>query len=114
MGTDYKSMLDRVMSFVSDRLGVDKSRMTEKTSIEDDFGIAGLDTLTFYEEFFTEFGISNPTDFNADQYVTSENMQIGVFIKSFFSTTTGKTFKTKSVSLKHLTNVALRGKWYEE
>jgi hypothetical protein len=114
METDYKSMLDRIMTFVSDRLGVDKSKITEQTSIEDDFGIAGLDTLTFYEEFFTEFKISNPTDFNVGQYVTSENMQVGVFIKSLFSTTTRKTFKTTSVSLKHLTNVALRRKWYEQ
>ena len=114
MVTDYNSMLDRVMTFVSDRLGVDKSKLTENSLIEDDVGIAGLDTLTFYEEFFNAFKIANPNDFNSDQYVTSDNLQIGLFVKSIFSTKARQLLRTKNISIGHLANVALKHKWYDQ
>lgn len=113
MVTDYDLMLDKVLTFVSVGLGIDKSKLTEQTLIEHDVGIAGLDTLTFYEEFFKEFGIVNPTDFNPDHYVTSEHLPIALIIKSIFSAKARLALATKNTSIKHLTNVALKGKWYE-
>jgi hypothetical protein len=114
METEYNLMLDRIITFVSDRSGIEKSKLTENSLIEDEIGIAGLDTLTFYEEFFKDFEIDNPSDFNSHQYVTSENLQIGLIIKSIFSTKARQTLKTKSVSVRHLVDVALKRKWHDQ
>jgi hypothetical protein len=44
-------MLEEVIKFVALKCGIPKSEITKELKIESDFGLAGLDTITFYEEF---------------------------------------------------------------
>lgn len=110
MDNHYEITLESVKNFVSENLGADKNKLTEQTKIEEDLGIAGLDTITFYETFFDKFKISNPSDFNVDEYITSENLEIGAFFKSLFSKSQRN--KTKNNTIQHLTHVAMKQKWY--
>ena len=114
MEISYDKMVEIVKAFISNNIGIDKSKLNEETKIESDVGMAGLDTLIFYENFFSEFKIDIPEDFNTDKYITSENLQIGLFAKSVFSKEARKKLRTKENTIRHLTNVALKRKWYEE
>ncbi len=94
-------MLDRVIEFASHRLGIPKGKITPYSKIENDFGMAGLDTISFYEAFFAEFGVTNPEEFPVNDYVTSEN-----FSFSFK--------RPKSLTIGHLAKVAESKRWFEE
>lgn len=114
MENDYPIMLKNVIDFISNHLGIDKSKLNENTKIEDDVGIAGLDTISFYEDFFCEFQIDNPHDFNSDKFISPENMNFYSFFKSIFSKNTNKELEIENITIRHLTNVAIKRKWYEE
>lgn len=114
MNSDYQEMLEAVKSFVSVKLGASDRELSENTKIEEEFGIAGLDTIAFYENFFDEFHIVNPEDFNAIIYVTSENLELGRFIKSIFYKTEREKLRGKDATIGHLARVALMKRWFEE
>lgn len=114
MKVDYENMLEVLNIFVSTKTGIEKSKLTEETKIEGDVGIAGLDTYQFYDDFFTEFKITNPSDFEVDEYVTSENLEIGKLFNSIFSKTQRQKLKTKNNTIRHLINVAVAKKWSDE
>ena len=108
-------MLDAIKDFVSLKLGIKKSLLTEQTKIEDDVCIAGLDTWTFYEYFFTEFEISNPPDFDLDRYASPEMvLDLKKLFKQLLSKSYRERTRRKNVTLKHLAVVALTKKWTEE
>ena len=107
-------MEEKVKEFVSSRLGVPKEQITMDSKIESDFGMAGLDTISFYDEFFQEFEIKNPEDFELDRYVTSENLEIGLIVKSIFSKSARRKLKIEEVSINHLIKVAETKFWIGE
>ncbi|MEH0157314.1 DUF1493 family protein [Limibacter armeniacum] len=107
-------MKEKVKEFVSSRLGVPKKQITMDSKIESDFGMAGLDTISFYHEFFKEFEIENPQDFDLDRYVTSENLEIWLIVKSIFSKSAREKLRIEEVSINHLINVAETKFWTEE
>lgn len=110
----YISMLQKVIAFTSEFMGIDQDQLSEHTKIESDVGMAGLDTILFYEAFFTAFKISNPQDFNADLYVTPEVLQPRLLLKSVFSKKARSQLKIRDITLKHLAEVALKREWFEE
>jgi Protein of unknown function (DUF1493) len=114
MNTDYYKVLQRVIALVSDKTGIEESELNENTKIEEDVGLAGLDTLEFYEEFFTTFQINNPQDFDSNKYISPENIDLFSVIKSIFSKKARQKFNLKNNTVEHLTNVALKKRWYEE
>jgi Protein of unknown function (DUF1493) len=114
MKTDYSMMLERVIALISAKTGIEGSKLNENTKIEEDVGLAGLDTIEFYEEFFTEFRIDNSQDFDSSKYISPENIDLFSVIKSIFSKKTRHEFNLKNNTIKHLTNVALKKRWYEE
>lgn len=107
-------MLEEVIEFVALRCGIPKFKITKELKIESDFGMAGLDTIQFYEEFFEVFKIQNPEDFDMDRYVTSENLEFKLIVKSLFSKIARQKFKTKDISIGHLAKVAETKYWVEE
>lgn len=114
MKTDYSIMLERVIALISVQTGIEESELNENTKIEEDVGLAGLDTIEFYEEFFTEFQIDNPQDFDSNKYISPENIDLFSTLKSIFSKRVRHEFDLKNNTIKHLTNVALKKRWYEE
>jgi acyl carrier protein len=104
-------MEDKVKQFISDKLGVSINKFSLDSTIESDFGIAGLDTISFYNEFFAEFEIKvSKDDFNIDEYVTSENPEIWKAITAFFSKSKTRS-KVNEVSVRHLIKVAEAKVW---
>ncbi len=63
-------LFDRIKLFVSAKTGVEVSALHRRTKVESDLGMAGLDTIIFYEDFFQEFQISRPEGFDFEKYVT--------------------------------------------
>lgn len=114
MELEYDKMLKKVITLISAQTGIEKSKLNENTKIEDDVGLAGLDTISFYEEFFTEFQIDNPQDFDSGMYISSENIDLLSVLKSIFSKKVRQEFQLKNNTIKHLTNVALKRRWYDE
>ena len=114
MTETYDTMLEKVKAFVVEKLGLALSGLTENTKLEQDAGLAGMETLIFYDDFFTEFRIRNPEDFNADRYVTSETPEFGKVIRALFSKARRRELRARSVTLRHLAQVALRREWFEE
>ena len=111
------SMTERVIDFVTNNTGVAKAKINLDSKIESDFGMAGLDTISFYEDFFMEFEIKNPEDFILDNYVTSEglsNLNLILIFKSIFSKTAREQLRIKEVSIRHLVKVAESKYWVEE
>jgi hypothetical protein len=113
MKTDYSIMLERVIALISAKTGIEESKLNENTKIEEDVGLAGLDTMELYEEFFTIFQIHNPQDFDSNKYISPENIDLFGIIKSIFSKKIRHEFNLKNNTIKHLTNVALKKRWYE-
>jgi acyl carrier protein len=107
-------MEEKIKEFVSSRLGIPIEEITMESKMESDFGVAGLDTISFYEEFFRKFEIRNPEDFNIDRYVATENIEIVLMIKSIFSQNSGQNLRIKEVSIEHLIKVAETKFWIEE
>jgi len=101
------------MDFITRKLGIDKSELTDKTTIEDDVGLAELDTYIFYDDFFVEFEISNPKDFNVDEYVSPTIYSPFLILKGIFSKKARNKMKSKSTTIEHLTKVAMEKKWRE-
>ena len=52
----------RVKAIIVDKLGVEKSEVTETASFTNDLGADSLDTVELIMEFEKEFGISIPDD----------------------------------------------------
>ncbi|MGB3779933.1 MAG: DUF1493 family protein [Tunicatimonas sp.] len=107
-------MLEKVICFTVSKLGTPNSDITKNSKIESDFGISGLDTISFYEEFFKEFGVKNSEAFKWDRHVSSENLELELLVKSIFSKQAREKLKTKDVSIKHLTKVAETKIWVDE
>ena len=53
---------DRVIDIVAEQLGVDKEKVTPKTSFVNDLGADSLDTVELVMELEEEFDISIPDD----------------------------------------------------
>jgi hypothetical protein len=107
-------MQDKILTFVSEELGIEKSKLSMNSKIEDDFGIAGLDTILFYERFFEKFEINDFQDFNINRHVTSERLIPKDLVKILFSKKYRTNNKTKQVTLRHLSNVAAKKIWHDE
>lgn len=105
---------NKVIQFISSNLGVPIHKITLDSKIETSFGIAGLDTLIFYDEFFTTFEIVNPEDFSIDDYITPEGVNLFLALKSLFSKSAREQFKTKDISVRHLVKIAETKQWTEE
>lgn len=107
-------MENEVKLFISIKLGIPIDEIHKESKIEADFGLAGLDTMLFYDTFFTEFDIVNPEDFDLDEYVTPDVPNFRLLIKSFFSKAAREKMRVKTVSVGHLVRVAEARKWFEE
>ena len=104
-------MLELVKAFVSKKLGVPIYQIHEETTIESDLRIIGLDTISFFEEFFNEFKIENPEDFKTDLYVTPEVFDPIGAVRSLISKEYRDKHKIKEVSISHLVMVAELRRW---
>ena len=107
-------MKEKVFEFLIQKLGVAYHDFNLNSKIESDFGLYGLDTFTFYEQFFKEFAIENLEDFEFDRYVSSENWDIGLIIKSLFLNSAREKLMVKEVSIGHLVRVAETRLWTPE
>ena len=56
------SVADRVISIVSEQLGVDKEKVTPETSFVNDLGADSLDTVELVMELEEDFEIDIPDD----------------------------------------------------
>ena len=59
-----------LQEFLIKKLGNITKPLTRNLMIEDAFGMAGLDSLTFYDDFITEFEIKIPENFDIYNYTT--------------------------------------------
>jgi Protein of unknown function (DUF1493) len=77
-------LLEKIKTFTSEKLGVDISKLSRSTRLEEDNGIIGLDTYTFLDDFIRTFNINLPTDFDINRYVTSEKVELPNWIRRLF------------------------------
>ncbi|TAF77441.1 MAG: acyl carrier protein [Bacteroidetes bacterium] len=63
---------EKVKSIIVEKLGVEKSEVTEEASFTNDLGADSLDTVELIMEFEKEFNISIPDD-QAEQIATVGN-----------------------------------------
>jgi hypothetical protein len=107
-------VFEEIKQFTSDKLGVDKETLNRQTMIEKDCGVSGLDTKTFYDNFFKKFNVQLPNGFPYDRFVESENFELFKFIKGLFlKTQKNKTIKI-DLTLGELEQVALTGVWRDD
>ena len=106
-------MIAAVIRFTSKRLGISDKDIHSHTTIESDLGMAGLDTLEFFSEFFEVFGVENPEDFNADKYVTPENLDPVRAIRSLISKRFRERHLIQEVTIQHLARVAEQKCWID-
>ena len=57
-----KDTLSKVVEIVTDKLGVEKSKITKDAKFIDDLGADSLDTVELIMEFEDEFGIEIPDE----------------------------------------------------
>lgn len=110
---EYNLMLEKVIIFVADYILIDKSKLNEQTKIESDVGISELDTILFYEEYFKKFEITNIHDFDGDKYITSNVIDYKIIFKSILSKEYREKYKLRDVTIKHLTEVAIKKLWFD-
>jgi hypothetical protein len=96
MEIDYDIMLNKVIVFVAEHTGLNELQLNENTKIEDDVGLAGLDSIEFYEDFFTEFQIVNPQDFDSKKFVSPENIDLIDCLRILFSKNVKQEFKVSN------------------
>lgn len=107
-------MIEEVKKFVSQSVGIDQTKIKLSDRVEESFGLGGLDTVSFFEEFFIEFNIINPQDFNIEVHAADEGMaNIFLVIKAFFSKEARQKFKKYDVTIEHLVKVAELKRWIE-
>jgi Protein of unknown function (DUF1493) len=105
-------LLEKIKAFTSEKLGVDISKLSRGTRLEEDNGIIGLDTFTFLDDFIRTFNINLPTDFDINRYVTSENFELPTWIRRLFSR---KTYLPKiELTLGDLEKIAFVETWLDE
>jgi len=106
------TMKDVVLKYVSEWTGVALNQIKLSNRVEQDFGLAGLDTLSFYEGFFEKFETKKPEDFKLDRYSSSEGLEdLGLVIKSIFSAKAKERLKADDVTIGHLLKVAEQCTW---
>ena len=105
-------LLEKIKLFTSEKLGVDISKLSRNTRIEEDNGIIGLDTIIFLNDFISTFNIDISTDFDLSKYVTSENSEVLKWIKQLFS----REIKLSRVELTlgDLEKIAFTNTWLDE
>jgi hypothetical protein len=107
-------MTEEVKKFVSKSVGIDQSKIKLSDRVEASFGLGGLDTVSFFEEFFIEFNIINPQDFNIELHAADEGMaNIFLVIKAVFSKNIRRKLKKHDVTIEHLIKVAELKNWIE-
>jgi len=107
-------MEKEVIKFVSQSAGVEEDKIKHSDTIEGSFGLGGLDTISFYEDFFETFKITNSQDFNIELYCANEGIgNVALLIKAIFSKHARKKLKKYDVTIKHLIKVAELKKWID-
>ena len=104
---------EKVFIFISKQTQVPVEQIKLDSLVEQDFSLASLDTIVFYEEFFEEFNILNPQDFNSDKYITSAPTKISVLFKSIFDKDLRQKLKYEDVTVRHLIKIDQNKKWEE-
>ena len=104
---------EKVLIFISKQTQIPVKEIKLDSLVEQDFSLASLDTIVFYEEFFKEFNIQNPQDFNSDNHITTTPPKMSVLIKSIFDKDLKKKLKYKDVTVRHLIKIAQTKNWEE-
>ena len=104
---------EKVFIFISKQTQVPVEQIKLDSLVEQDFSLASLDTIVFYEEFFKEFNIQNSQDFNSDKYITSAPTKISVLFKSIFDKDFRQKLKYEDVTVRHLIKIAQNKNWEE-
>lgn len=107
------NMFEEIKKFTSKKTGVDISELTRQTRVGGDLGIAGLDTISFFEEYFKTFQINFTNRFTFDKYVASEVYKPFGFIKGLFLKRQKEKQKIIELTLGDLERTALTGTWNE-
>ena len=87
---------EKVLIFISKQTQIPVKEIKLDSLVEQDFSLASLDTIVFYEEFFKEFNIQNSQDFNSDKHITKAPPKMSVLIKSIFDKDLGSQKKSSS------------------
>jgi hypothetical protein len=95
----------KVVDFVSRETGIAADQLYPEFRIEKDAGIAGLDTLLFYEHFFDEFGIQ-PDQFNPKKYVTPEIISLSESFKKLISIKYRRDYRLRNITIQQLIHIA--------
>lgn len=106
-------MFENIKKFVSEKTGVQLSELTRRTRVESDLGMGGLDTISFFDEFFFRFNVDLPKGFHFENYVQSEIIRPFSFIKRLFSKQKQSEQKVIDLTLGDLERIALTGIWIE-
>lgn len=102
----------KVVDFVSRETGIAADQLYPEFRIERDAGIAGLDTILFYEHFFDEFGIQ-PDQFDPKKYVSPEIISIPELFKRITSRKYRQEQRIHDITIQHLITIATINYWHE-
>lgn len=106
------NLAEKVFDFVSGETGIAVNRLYPEFRIESDAGIAGMDTILFYEHFFDKFGIQSD-QFDLKKYVTPEVISIPELFKRITSRKYRKEQCIRDITIQRLITIATINYWHE-
>jgi hypothetical protein len=62
-------MNPRLIDFLIQKIGATREELNPKTRLAQDLGCCGLDAVTLFNDFFTEFRIQNIEQFDEDLHI---------------------------------------------
>lgn len=105
-------MKKAVLDFISHATKMPVLDIKLSHRVEEDFGLAGLDTISFYEGFFEKFSVENPDEFVFDRHCAPEGLlMVKFWLTSIFSKKAREALKVYDVSIGHLMKVAQEKRW---
>ena len=100
--------------FITKRLGSREKYLNHSSGIEEFYGMAGLDSIVFYQDFVSEFRIEIPENWNIANHITSENINIRHHLKRFLSKSYRKKTKYLDLTIDDLEEMINSKKWIDK
>ena len=109
-------MKTELIRFIKTRTHLNSNKIKPELRLAADIGLFGMDAIGFFEEFFKEFDINNPEEFDSDLYIDGSVD----FVPRPLKWVANLIFKERrkyvspDVTLGHLDKVIQKGKWFDE
>jgi hypothetical protein len=109
-----KEVSPELKEFLIKKYGSIGKPLTHNLGLEEYFGIAGLDTITFYNDFVSEFSIRIPNDWNIANHISSEVFyDLRHTLKRWVSKSYRNKTNYRDITLGELQEMIIAKKWIQ-